>query len=179
MTFRNSSVFAWSADEIIAFLIQSTECVCVPLAIAVSASECRQASLQPGVGSLYCVNLSFLLLSSSIPLRSGQPELGWAVQILHTTEEGKCMEKIKFMWLFSIWQDWGGFFIAKLRWWFQGQYEIKASQDFIFKFIWMYSPIYYCTITLEITALCCSHAFDDIHVSSLSLTYIPLYLYCR
>lgn len=33
----------------------------------------------------------------------------------------------------------------------------------------MYSPIDYYRIALEITALCCSHAFDDIHVSSLSL----------
>lgn len=43
----------------------------------------------------------------------------------------------------------------------------------------MYSQIAYCKIALEITVLCCSNAFDDIHVSSLSLTYIPLYLYCR
>lgn len=71
VTFRTFSGFAWSADEIIAFLIQSTECVFVPHAIAVSALECRQSALQPGVGSLCCVNLSGLPSCSSIPFRSG------------------------------------------------------------------------------------------------------------
>lgn len=74
---------------------------------------------------------------------------------------------------------WKGFFVAKLTSRFQGQYEHEASHDFIFFKIYMYGHIDYCKIALEITVLCCSHSLDDNPVSSLSLIYIPLYLYCR